>query len=128
MTNQAGNQFRQKKPEDKEYVPSLKGLVGRFRLEIAGEPRAIVDVRDGTVTFDENMEGSADAVGRVDNEEDLLHILEGHLNPVVAVLQNRLLLDGNVGFAARLIESLRAGSPFHGQRLRAQAQRQHREA
>jgi putative sterol carrier protein len=101
-----------------EDVPNLRGVSGRLGLKIGSIPSAILEVNDGIVRLREASGPAAtDAVVICEEPEDASMIVKGKLNPVVATLQGRIQIEGDLGFAAQVLLALNAGSPFRGQRI-----------
>src|SRR5262249_1588400 len=84
------------------HVAELEGGAGRVRLDIGKTPYAMVEVHDGEVEIHEGA-GDADAVATCDSEAMVSALGRGELNPVVAALQNKLALDGDLVLAIRVI-------------------------
>jgi putative sterol carrier protein len=59
-----------------------------------------------------NDQGPADAVATCATAEDLKHLVRGEINPIIAGLQGRVQLTGDMLFAIKVVLGLRAGSPF----------------
>jgi hypothetical protein len=102
------------------HAPGLEGITGRLRIEVAGKLLGVLAVNDGDVDFVLG-DGEAGTVAYVRTREDLLYFLRGELNPVVAVLQGRLSIEGDQELASRIILGLQAGSPFHGELVNEEA-------
>jgi putative sterol carrier protein len=92
-------------------APGLKGLHGRLRIDVGGKTIGVLTVDDGHVELI-NDQGPADAVATCATAEDLKHLVRGEVNPVVAGLQGRVQLQGDMQFAIKVVLGLRAGSPF----------------
>jgi len=76
-----------------------------------GKGAGILEVKDGQARF-LPADGDAVATALVDSEETGGALRRGRLNPVVAVLQGQLDLQGDLDFAIRAILGLQVGSPF----------------
>ncbi len=90
----------------------LKGLSGSVRLMADGLQVGILNVADGAAKI--SPDGAADATLHADTLTTLIGLLGGEVQPVVARLQNRLRVDGDVGLVIRIFFGLRAGSPWSG--------------
>jgi len=89
-------------------MPSLAGLSGRLRVDVAGQPACALEIHDGTVSVRPADAGDADAVLQFDSEETLASFRRGELNPVVAVLQGRMFPEGDGALAIKTILGLQA--------------------
>ena len=94
------------------HAPGHEGITGRLRIEVGGKLFGVLAVNDGDVDFVLG-DGEAGTVAYVRTREDLVHFLRGELNPVVAVLQGRISVEGDQELASRIILGLQSGSPFH---------------
>jgi hypothetical protein len=90
---------------------SLAGVVGRLRLQIGGKTCGVLVVHDGHLELTAD-DGSVDATLVCATREDVVAILRGEINPIVAVLRNRAKLIGDRSFGTRVVMGLRSGSPF----------------
>jgi hypothetical protein len=90
---------------------ALAGVVGRLRLQIAEKTVGVLVVHDGHLELTGD-DGSVDATLVCAGPEDVIAILRGEINPIVAVLRNRAKLMGDRSFGTRVVMGLRAGSPF----------------
>jgi putative sterol carrier protein len=89
--------------------PALAGLSGRLRLDVAGKPARVMEVRDGTMSIRPSSGAErADAVVWCDSEETLEAFNRGALNPVVGALQGRLGIAGDRALALRVVLALQA--------------------
>lgn len=100
-------------------VPGLEGVTGRLRIEVGANEAntsllGVLSVNDGDVEFIVG-DGEAGTLVRVATQDDLEAFLVGELNPVVATLQGRLAIEGDLELASRVILALQSGSPFHGE-------------
>ena len=106
-----------------QSVPSLAGLSGRLRVDVAGHPALVIELHDGTVS--ERPAASAedaDAVLKCDSEETLAAFRRGQLNPVVAMLQGLVYTEGDVALAVRVtlgLQAMFAPPPASARALRA---------
>jgi SCP-2 sterol transfer family len=92
-----------------QSLPSLAGLSGRLRVDVAGQPAWVLAIHDGTVS-NRPAAGAedADAVLKCDSEETLAAFQRGQLNPVVAMLQGLIHAEGDGALAIRVILGLQA--------------------
>jgi hypothetical protein len=95
-------------------APGLVGLTGRLRVTVRGKGAGVLDVKDGQVRF-LPADGEALATAIVDSAETVRALRRGRLNPVVAVLQGQLDLQGDLDFALRAILGLQVADPFAGE-------------
>ena len=103
-------------------VPGLEGVTGRLRIEVGANEASsrlfgVLSVNDGDVEFVLG-DGEAGTLVRVATYDDIEAFLLGELNPVVATLQGRLAIEGDLELASRIILALQSGSPFHGDLVR----------
>jgi hypothetical protein len=103
-----------------ESVPWLVGIRGRVRADVNGKPVGLVTVDDGTVTLTDGG-GDAQAVLVCDSEEDAMAIMRGELNPVVAALQGRLTIEGDITLAIKTLSGIRGSSPLAAQQPQPEA-------
>jgi putative sterol carrier protein len=90
-------------------VPWLAGLSGRLRLDVAGRPTRVLEVRNGKVSTTATTQADpADAVIACDSDETLAAFNRGQLNPVVGALQGRLGIEGDRALAIKIILALEA--------------------
>lgn len=76
-------------------------------MDVASKPVGALRIGDdGTVDLTSSSEGDVDAVIRCDSEADYAALVSGRLNPVVAALQGRLQLLGDVGLATKVTLAL----------------------
>jgi putative sterol carrier protein len=92
-------------------VPGLEGDEGAVVFKIDGDVVLVVEVRRGTGTLSTRVEGPARVVANFDSRETLEAIVEGRLHPIVAALQGRLELKGDLVFGLKVILGLQGGSP-----------------
>lgn len=94
------------------WVTTLIGLAGRLAFEVDGKPVAALEVEDQRIeVFGSGSIGSAGAprsLATCRSEDDVRQILSGALDPVVAALQGRLVIDGDVLFGMKVLRALRA--------------------
>jgi hypothetical protein len=98
------------------HAQGLAGVKGRLLVRVGGTPLGVLHVDGSEVQFAPG-DGKAEAAVAFKERVDLVHMLRGELNPVVALLQDRLSVGGDAALAARIILGLRAGSSFKGERL-----------
>jgi hypothetical protein len=92
-------------------APGLKGVSGRLRLHVGDIAAAVLQIEpSGAIELVEV--GDAAATITVDTRSTLEAILRTELNPIVAVLQDRLQVDGDLALAWRILLGLQAGSPW----------------
>ncbi len=92
-----------------QSVPSLAGLSGRLRVDVAGHPALFLAIHDGSVSSRPAAGAEdADAVLKCDSEETLASFRRGQLNPVVAMLQGLIRTEGDRALAIRVILGLQA--------------------
>ena len=94
-------------PSNLAHIASLQDLSGRVRIEVAGEPVATVEVDHGDVRLMPLVE-TFDAVFSTCDRADLQRVVAGELNPVVASIQGRVAMQGNVELVVRVFLGLRA--------------------
>ena len=92
-------------------VPELSGIVGRLAVEVDGKTVGELVVNHGHVELGGN---GAPTQGSLcfRTAEDLWKVLRGQLNPIVASLQGRMFVQGDVAFAVKVILCISAASPF----------------
>jgi hypothetical protein len=88
----------------------LAGLAGRIRLKVGDAEVGVLKVADGDAEI--TPDGSAQATLRADTLPTLVGLLGGEVQPIVARLQNRVQVEGDVALAVRVFLGLRAGSPW----------------
>jgi hypothetical protein len=92
-------------------APGLKGVSGKLRLLVAEAPVGVLQVEpSGAVAI--AADGSTPTAIAVDTQQTLLALLRGELNPIVAALQDRLQVDGDIALALRVFMGLQGGSPW----------------
>jgi putative sterol carrier protein len=92
-------------------APALAGVSGRMRLAIGGKAVGVLVVDDGHLSLTDDG-NTVDVTVSCATRADLIKLLRGEMNPVVAALRGILRLRGDQGFAAKVVLGLRAGSPF----------------
>jgi putative sterol carrier protein len=88
----------------------LDGLSGRLRLQVAGAPVGVLKVEDGEVEIE--PDGEASTLLKADSEPTLVSLLSGELQVIVAALQGRARVEGDIGLVIRIFFGLRAASPW----------------
>ena len=85
-------------------IPALAGVRGR--IEFVG-PRgsAHMEIDDGRVTLSPH-DGTADVVMKSEEDGDLLRLMRGELNLVIAVLQGRVEPSGDLMLALKAAGAL----------------------
>jgi putative sterol carrier protein len=92
-------------------APALEGLSGRMRLQVGGKSVGVLVVDDGHLTLTDD-DRPVDVTSNCATRDDLVKLLRGELNPVVAALRGKIRQRGDRSFGARVVLGLRAGSPF----------------
>jgi putative sterol carrier protein len=90
-------------------APELAGLSGRLRVRAGGRMVGVLRVDAGEVEMAPD-DGTADATLLCASEADLDQILRGELNVVVAALQGRLAMEGDLQLAVKMVLSLSAAA------------------
>ena len=87
-------------------------LTARIRLQAGEEQVGVLKVAGGAAAIgpDSNSDGSISA----DTLLTLVGLLGGEVHPIVARLQNRVRVDGDVPLILRVFLGLQAGSPWSG--------------
>ena len=91
--------------------PALAGVSGRMRLAIGGKSVGVLVVDDGHLSLTDDDQ-PVDVTTICATRTDLIKLLRGEVNPVVAALRGIVRQRGDRGFGAKVILGLRAGSPF----------------
>jgi putative sterol carrier protein len=92
-----------------QSVPSLAGLSAQLRVDVAGHPAWVLVIHDGTLSGRPAAGAEdADAILKCDSEETLAAFHRGQLNPVVAMLQGLIYVEGDMTLAIRVILGLQA--------------------
>jgi SCP-2 sterol transfer family protein len=94
-------------------VPGLGGLRGRLLIEVGGNPKASLVIRDGAIDLVPG-DGAADARILVRDESTFGKLLSGHLNPVVAGLQGEVDVVGDRALAVAVLLKLQ-GRPLRAE-------------
>jgi hypothetical protein len=90
------------------WVTTLTGLVGRLAFEVDGSTVAALHVEDQRIDVSGDDGGQARAIAACPSADDVRQILSGALDPVVAALQGRLVIDGDLEFGMKVLRALRA--------------------
>ena len=92
-------------------APGLKGVSGKLRLQVADTPAGVLQVEpSGLVAI--AKDDRTQTVIAVDTLQTLLALLRGELSPIVAALQDRLRVEGDLWLALRVLMGLQGGSPW----------------
>jgi putative sterol carrier protein len=97
-------------------APGLVGVKGKLRVVVGDATLGVLAIDGSAVVFTPG-DGAAETAVVFDDRQDIVRLLCGELNPVVALLQDRMRVEGDPLFAAQVILGLRAGSSFKGERL-----------
>jgi putative sterol carrier protein len=92
-------------------LPALVGVSGRMRVDVKDDPAVTIHIDRGQV-WTGDPEEQPDAVAVVEDRADFDRILAGELNPVVAAIQGRLVLQGDPELGTKVISALYAAKPF----------------
>jgi hypothetical protein len=87
-------------------------LAGRIRLQVAGTDAGVLRVANGEAEI--GPDGEAAGSVSADTLQTLVGLLGGEVHPIVARLQNRVQVDGDVPLILRVFLGLQAGSPWSG--------------
>jgi hypothetical protein len=93
------------------WVSALPGIRGRLGFEVNGRVVAVLQLEDERIDL---LHDEASVNARVvwKDDGDIEKFLRGELNVVVASLQGRLALDGDVVFAIKVMHGMRAVPPL----------------
>ncbi|HMF42585.1 MAG TPA: SCP2 sterol-binding domain-containing protein [Polyangia bacterium] len=91
--------------------PALAGVSGRLRLMVDNESLGVLTVDDGHLSVTDDA-GAVDVTIMCTTREDLVKMLRGEVNVVVAALRGQVRMRGNRELGAKVVLGLRAGSPF----------------
>jgi putative sterol carrier protein len=92
-------------------APALAGVSGRMRLAIGTKSVGVLVVDDGHLSLTHD-DGPVDVTMACATRGDLIKLLRGEINPVVAALRGFVRPRGDRAFGAKVVLGLRAGSPF----------------
>jgi hypothetical protein len=90
----------------------LTGIKGYLLLQVMAKSVATLHIDDGFLEITHDTD-HAEAVAGFTDDETLVEWLCGNLNPVVALLQERMACTGDLCFATKAILGLRVGKPFN---------------
>lgn len=90
------------------WVTTLIGLTGRLAFEVDGKTVAALEVENQRVEVTGGNAGEPRSIATCPSEDDVRQIMSGELDPVVAALQGRLVIDGDVLFGMKVLRALRA--------------------
>jgi hypothetical protein len=79
---------------------------------VADEPVGLLTIERGVVEILPDCE--AGAVLRAEDHTTLIQLLGGELHPIVARLQQCIVIEGDSRLALRILLALQAGSPWTG--------------
>ena len=89
------------------WVTTLTGLVGRLAFEVDGKTVAALQVDDQRIDVTGGDAGDGGepprSIATCLSEDDVRQVLSGVLDPVVAALQGRLVIDGDVLFGMKVL-------------------------
>lgn len=92
-------------------APGLRGVSGKLRLQVAETSAGVLKIEpSGAIAI--VREDRTQTVVAVDTQQTLLALLRGELSPVVAALQDRLRVEGDLWLALRVLMGLQGGSPW----------------
>ena len=91
--------------------PALAGVSGRLRLMVGNDSLGVLVVDDGHLSLMDDT-GAVDVTITCTTRENLIKLLRGEVNVVVAALRGEIRQRGNRELGAKVILGLRAGSPF----------------
>lgn len=101
-------------------VPGLEGTSGKLRIEVEGKGVQLFSVHDGLIEPIQ-ANGRVDAVLVFSDESAVDELLAGKLNPIVAGLQGRLRVSGDMAFAAKVIFELQGQAFGFGRHIAGEA-------
>jgi putative sterol carrier protein len=110
MENQ-GQESEAKAQRWEAESPALAGVSGRIRLSVEDKPLGVLVVDDGHLALTDD-EDNVDVTVICATREDLIKLLRGEMNVVVAALRGLVRQDGDRALGAKVMLGLRAGSPF----------------
>jgi hypothetical protein len=87
-------------------------LNARVRLRVADADVGVLKVADGAAEI--GPDGEVDATVDADTLQTLVGLLGGEVHPIVARLQNRVQVEGDVARTVCVFLGLQAGSPWSG--------------
>ena len=92
-------------------APALAGISGRMRLTVGTKSHGVLEIDDGHVTITDD-DRPVDVTVSCATRVDLVRLLRGEVNLVVAALRGIIRQRGDRAFGAKVMLGLRAGSPF----------------
>ena len=90
----------------------VTNLTARIRLQVGEEQVGVLKVAGGAAAI--GPDGEAGGSVSADTLQTLVGLLGGEVHPIVARLQNRVRVDGDVPLILRVFLGLQAGSPWSG--------------
>jgi hypothetical protein len=90
----------------------IPDLTARIRLRVADADIGVLKVAHGAAEI--SPDGDADATLGADTLQTLVGLLGGEVRPIVARLQNRVRVEGDVAQTVCVFLGLQAGSPWSG--------------
>ena len=93
-------------------APALAGVSGRMRLTVEDKPLGRARRRRRTLALSERRAAAGRRHCLVRDREDLIKMLRGEVNLVVAALRGIVRQRGDRALGAKVLLGLRAGSPF----------------
>ena len=90
-------------------APGLKGVTGRLQLQVGDVAAGVLQIEPSGAVELVGV-GDAAAVITVDTQSTLAALLSGESSPIVALLQDRLQVEGDLALAWRVLLGLQAGS------------------
>jgi hypothetical protein len=113
QTPKSATDLAQDWPSRHGQAIGIEGLSGRIRLNIGDTTIGRLTVApNGSVEI--QPDGEAEASVTADTPQTLVGLLGGERHPVVARLQGRISIGGDVGLFIRAFLGLQAGSPWSG--------------
>jgi len=101
-------------------VPGLEGVTGKLRVEVEGKPTRFFAIHDGLIESAPETD-KPDALIVFDDESCVEELLSGHLNPIVAGLQGRLRVTGDLKLVAKVIFELQGQATSFGRPMVGEA-------
>ena len=92
-------------------APALTGINGRMRLTVGTTSLGVLVIDDGHLALTDD-ESPVDVTVTCATRTDLIKLLRGELNIVVAALRGIVRQRGDRAFGAKILLGLRAESPF----------------
>jgi len=92
-------------------APALAGVSGRMRLTVDDKSLGVLVIDNGHLTLTDD-ERPVDVTISCATREDLIKMLRGEVNLVVAALRGIVRQRGDRALGAKVMLGLRAGSPF----------------